>query len=225
MLNPERTIADTVLDHSECAQVFQRHRIDFCCRGHLSIETAAREKGLALDALLAELSQAIASRRGEPPADLRDLPTPHLLEHIVGEHHEYLRKALPFVLALATKVGRVHGEHNPKLRDLAVVVEELNEALLPHLDAEELRLFPALTASEPDRVALSEEFDSMTEEHLAVAKLLERTRAATDDFSVPAWACNSYRTLFSELEQLEGDVFTHVHLENHVLKPRFTSAA
>jgi len=53
--------------------------------------------------------------------------------------------------------------------------------------------------------------------------LLERVRAAGDDFTLPPWACNSYRALFSELAQLEGDVFTHVHLENHVLRPRFSA--
>ena len=30
-------------------------------------------------------------------------------------------------------------------------------------------------------------------------------------------------TLFAELEVLEGDVLTHVHLENHVLMPRFAA--
>jgi len=47
-------------------------------------------------------------------------------------------------------------------------------------------------------------------------------RVASDDFALPDWACNSYRTLFSELQQMESDVFTHVHLENHVLQPRFS---
>jgi len=62
----------------------------------------------------------------------------------------------------------------------------------------------------------------MFDEHLAVAKLLEMIRVASDDFALPDWACNSYRTLFSELQQMESDVFTHVHLENHVLQPRFS---
>ena len=41
----------------------------------------------------------------------------------------------------------------------------------------------------------------MQVEHLAVAKLLERIRAASDEFTLPEWACNSYNTLFSELKQ------------------------
>lgn len=225
MLDRSQTVANLVLEHSECAATFKRHRIDFCCRGDLSIEAAATERGVDVDALLRELGDAIAARRGDRGQDPRELSTPRLIAHIISKHHEYLRQALPFVKALAAKVGRVHGDHNPKLRDLDAAVGALVEALLPHLDDEEEALFPALTAAEQDRAAAAKLFDAMVAEHLAVAKLLEQIRAASDDFTFPDWACNSYRTLFAELRQLEGDVFTHVHLENHVLKPRFVAPA
>lgn len=225
MLNQHQTVANVVLDHSECAEVFQRYRIDFCCRGDMTIEAAAKQKGLGTGALVEELSRAIAERRGERPSDPRELSTPRLVAHIVSKHHEYLRRTLPFVRALATKVSGVHGEHNPKLRELAAVVNELGTTLLPHLDAEEQNLFPALSVKEMDHALVAKELDSMVEEHHVVAELLERARAAADDFSVPEWGCNSYRTLFSELKQLERDVFAHVHLENHVLRPRFASGA
>lgn len=224
MLDRQTTVANVVLDHSECAQVFQRHRIDFCCKGGLTLEDAARSKGVALDALLTELERAIAERRGDAPADPRALSTPRLVAHIVSRHHEYLRRVLPFARALAEKVGRVHGDHNPKLRELHVAVEALVSSLLSHLDEEENVLFPSLVAAKSDAPATPEvatQLSAMTREHLEVATLLERIRAAADDFTLPPWACNSYRTLFSELEQVERDVFTHVHLENHVLAPRF----
>ena len=222
-LNRQQPVASVVLDHSECAQVFQRHRIDFCCQGDQSIEAAATAKKVDVDALLAELSRAITERRGDRQDDPRELTTPRLVAYIVSKHHEYLRKALPFVQTLATKVSRVHGDHNPKLRHLEAAVQEISAALLPHLDDEEQSLFPALMSKEPDQTSIARQLASMQDEHLAVAKLLERIRAASDEFTLPEWACNSYNTLFSELQQLESDVFTHVHLENHVLKPRFAA--
>ena len=223
ILNRQQPVASVVLDHSECAQVFQRHRIDFCCQGEQSIEAAANARKVDVDALLAELSRAIADRRGDRQDDPRELSTPRLVAYIVSKHHEYLRKVLPFVQTLATKVSRVHGDHNQKLRHLEAAVQEISSALLPHLDDEEQSLFPALTAKEPDRAAIASQLKSMQDEHLAVARLLERIRAASDEFTLPEWACNSYNTLFSELKQLESDVFTHVHLENHVLTPRFAA--
>jgi len=224
MLDRQQSVASVVLDHSECAAVFQQHRIDFCCGGQKSVEKAASDKGVDVDALLGELTRAIADRRGERPSDPRSLSTAKLLTHIVATHHRYLREALPFVTALSEKVGRVHGDHNPKLRELAVAVTVLSDALLRHLDDEERTLFPALISGNLDVEAERDIFVPMIDEHLAVARMLERVRAASDDFKQPDWACNSYRTLFAELQQLEDDVFKHVHLENNVLRPRFANS-
>ena len=54
-----------------------------------------------------------------------------------------------------------------------------------------------------------------------VVTTLNTLAELTDDFQAPEWACGSYRTLFAELRHLHGDILRHVHLENHVLAPRF----
>ena len=73
MLEPQQSVADVVLDHSECAEVFQRHRIDFCCRGHLSLAAAASEKTVAVAALVAELErhhiERVLARCGGSPSE------------------------------------------------------------------------------------------------------------------------------------------------------------
>lgn len=138
------------------------------------------------------------------------------------KHHEYLRKTLPFVVPLAAKVARVHGEHNPRLRALREVVGALESELLPHLDHEEQQLFPLLLDAHSPRSTVQTELERMRTEHLNVGELLGRLRSESDEFTLPEWACTSYRTLFAELKQLELDVLRHVHLENHVLGPRFT---
>lgn len=224
MINPQQTVADLVLDHSECAAVFQRHHIDFCCKGDRSIEAASKQAGINTAALLEELSHAITERSGQG-TDARALSTPALIEHIVEKHHGYLRAALPFVSALATKVSRVHGSHNPRLQTLEEIVHELADVLRAHLDEEEEVLFPALQhGTESEMKLIAHGLESMHDEHLAVGAALTRLRRVADNYIPPDWACNSYRTLFSELAQLESDIFTHVHLENHVLMPRFASA-
>jgi len=65
------------------------------------------------------------------------------------------------------------------------------------------------------------ELGQMLEEHLAVGDLLAELRGLTDGFTTPEWGCNTYRVLMSELDALEADILRHVHLENHVLAPRF----
>ncbi len=225
MVSAQDKVADIVISHSECAPVFQKHKIDFCCNGGVSLEEAAKKRGVDVALLISELQGAISQREGGPAGDARDLSTTALIATIIANHHEYLRKILPFLVPLAAKVGNVHGDHDPKLKDLARVVKELSDAMIPHLDKEERTLFPALMTGKPDPRIIKDELDAMVKEHLEVAALLELIHKATDDYTLPDWACNSYRTLFAELESMESDILRHVHLENHVLMPRFTEAA
>jgi regulator of cell morphogenesis and NO signaling len=224
VLERSATVAQIVLDHPECARIFREHRIDFCCRGQMTVAEACAGSGQDAAALIDELERAIGER-SRKDVDPRGLATPELVQLIVARHHEYLRKALPFVEQLARKVARVHGRHDARLAPLADVVTELGETLLEHIDDEEASLFPALLAGAPDRTWVEGELRAMNDEHLRVGDLLSRIRTLAGDFALaPEWACASYRTLMRELEEIESDTFTHVHHENHVLVPRFASA-
>ena len=63
----------------------------------------------------------------------------------------------------------------------------------------------------------------MFEEHVAVGRLLTAIHDLSGGFSTPEWGCKTYRVLMHELKALEADVLRHVHLENHVLAPRFSA--
>lgn len=218
-LSPSATVATVVLDHSECAEVFARNRIDFCCRGGLTLEEAAASQQLPLATLIGQLDAAIDRRKGKPLVDLRAASAAQLCAHIMVHLHEPLAKGLPVVRTLATKVGRVHGAHNPKLVELATAVVELDDTLTPHLEVEVSTIFPELT----DDLRAPRVAELLMREHEVVLELLSRIRTLSDDFTLPDWACTSYRTLFSELKQLEALVFARLHLENNVLLPRLAS--
>jgi regulator of cell morphogenesis and NO signaling len=215
------TVAQIVLDNPPSARVFERHRIDYCCAGNETLEAACAERGLNLDAVRAELNEAKRDRPGAPHDDPRSMSTRALLARIVGKHHGYLRRTLPMIRSLAAKVARVHGDRAPDLTDLAAAVEDLADLLAFHVDHEEQSLFPALANGQNSTVDLYQ----MLEEHRLVAGLLDRIFEASDGFRVPSWGCTSYRALTSELKVLDADVRQHIHLENHVLIPRFIRRA
>jgi regulator of cell morphogenesis and NO signaling len=217
------SLAQIVLAHPATALVFQRHGLDFCCRGETLLGDACQTRGLDVTAVIAELDRTVADR-APTDADPRALSTPELIGYVVDRHHRYLRGTLPGLRPLADKVARVHGPHNPKLVPLAATFHAIADALLPHLDQEEQVLFPALTSAAPDAAVVDRELRSMHEDHLAVGTKLGELRELSDGFSTPEWGCTSYRTLMAELEALEIDVLRHVHLENHVLMPRFAAA-
>jgi regulator of cell morphogenesis and NO signaling len=223
-LNRSATVAEIVTEYSAAARVFQKHRIDFCCHGGVTVSEACRERPLDPEVVFAELEAALADRGGATAEDPRMLSTAALIARIVERHHGYLRRQLPFLDPLLAKIVRVHGDRNPKLAELHAVFRELVDAIEPHLDQEEEILFPALVAVPPDLQLVRRELEGMHVDHIAVGALLARVRSAADGFVTPEWGCNTYRVVMNELEALEGDVLRHVHLENHVLMPRFVES-
>ena len=147
MLDPHTPVATLVLDHAECAAVFARHRIDYCCKGQVPLAHACRDRGLDVDAVISELETAIARRQPrETEVDPRTLPTRTVIAKLIAPHHQYLHRTMPYLEVLARKVARVHGDREPSLRDVATRVEAFVETMNAHLADEEARLFPALIA-------------------------------------------------------------------------------
>lgn len=217
----DQTVAEIVARFPASARVFQAHRIDFCCKGDQTLAAAAGPAGEP--ELLAEIEAAIRAPAAAAEGPATDLPTPALVGRILDRHHGYLRRALPAIGPVLEKVAAVHGDREPRLAPLLATFLELEAAVLPHLDEEEQVLFPLLLSRAPDRDRVAEALGRMREDHLGVGAALERIRALTDDFTAPEWSCRSYRLAMAELEDLETDLLRHVHLENHVLMPRFVA--
>jgi regulator of cell morphogenesis and NO signaling len=225
MLDSSLPVATLVLDHSECAPVLARHRIDYCCKGTRPLAEACRELGLDLPGIVTELETAIARRGRDAQAalDPRTLSTHALIVQVIAPHHQYLHRTMPFLVTLAAKVARVHGDREPSLQQVSRIVGRIVDTLVPHLAEEEAVLFPALINGRSADVAPM--LLAMRGEHEVVGELLWQLRSAADNYVAPDWGCNSYRTLMKELEVLEDDTLTHVHIENHVLLPRFVASA
>jgi regulator of cell morphogenesis and NO signaling len=223
-LSSTDTLAAIVARHPASARVFQSHRLDFCCHGDVTLAEALRDRPEKAEAILGEVEEAIRSLDREVAADdVTALSVPALVSRIIERHHAYLRRALPAIQPLLAKVASVHGEHNPKLREVAAAFAQLRAAIEPHLDEEEQVLFPLLMSRAPDGAVAAEALGRMVADHLEVGQLIGHLREQTDDYSTPEWGCRSYRLLMSELEDLETDLLRHVHVENHVLMPRFVS--
>ncbi|SRR6266567_1625378 len=220
-LDRSATVAQIVTEHALAGRIFQKYGIDYCCHGNVTLPQACQGLRVKPEELFAEVEAALAAAPPASDEDARSASTPALLARIVDRHHGYLRRALPAIAPIAAKVAKVHGPHDPRLREVEAAFGALAAALLPHLDEEEEVLFPALMSRSPDATLVVGELEKMLTDHLAVGDLLALLRALTDGFATPEWGCNTYRVLMAELGGLEADILAHVHLENHVLMPRF----
>src|SRR5690349_15852800 len=184
------TLGSIVLDHPACAPILQGLRIDFCCKGELTLSAACRLRGLDAAEVAERLQRAIAAE-SPPSEDPRRMSTPELVAHIVSRHHEFLRTALPFLGQLAAKVARVHGAHNPKLVELERVFVQLRDILDEHLDAEEDVLFRLASQPAPEAGEGGLALAGAQREHQELRAVLHRVRELADDFVAPEWACRS----------------------------------
>jgi regulator of cell morphogenesis and NO signaling len=218
-------VADIAAHHPRSIDVFERHGIDFCCGGRRSLGEACRERGAAVEAVANEIAAAAAR---EVPEDrvFTDAPLGTLVDHIVSRYHAPLREDLERLGRMADKVAEVHAARHPELSELARVYGGLRDELVPHLGAEEERVFPALRRLvEPGTGAaeVQSALHGLEEDHDRAGVALARLRALSRGFAVPDDACTTYRALYEGLARFERELHEHVHLENNVLFPRVVS--
>jgi regulator of cell morphogenesis and NO signaling len=226
----ETTIRDIVAEDFRAAAVFQRYGLDFCCGGARSVLDACREKGLDAAAVLTDLQATCgAEASGTPRFATWDIPT--LINYIVGNHHAYVRRAIPTLLAYTEKIAAVHGERHPELGQIARLFAGVADEMTSHMFKEERILFPYIqslhesvqqqrgvppcpfgTVGNPIRM--------MEMEHESAGSAMARIRELSGGYEPPADACTTYRVSLEELKAFEDDLHAHVHLENNILFPR-----
>jgi regulator of cell morphogenesis and NO signaling len=215
----DQPLGDLARDIPGATRVFNEHGLDFCCGGHVSLRAAATIKDFDPDVIAARLQQVIAAAT---PAD-RDwnAATPvELVEHIVSRYHDIHREQLPELVRLARRVETVHGEKPECPRGLAELLERIQEEMENHMQKEEQVLFPlfarGLGAMATGPIAV------MRMEHDQHGENLQQMATLTNDITLPAEACNTWRALYLGLRTLREDLMEHIHLENNIL---FTKAA
>ena len=198
-------------------RVFARHGIDFCCGGGVSLETACTTRGLAVDAVLAELHAELREAPTDAPT-WEGAPLPALLDHILQTYHRPLDEELPRIEAMARKVHRVHGDKDPeRLGQMLATFLALKADLDQHMQKEEQILFPMIRSGQGAMAAGP--IGVMEHEHDDVGNMLRTLRSVTDDYTPPDGACNTWRALWHALADLERSLHEHIHLENNILFP------
>lgn len=230
-INMTKTVRELTLEIRGATRVFEKAGIDYCCGGGKPFQEACAAAGVSTDEVVRSLEQA-----GEPSALVADAtqwqtePLSKLAAYIVGKHHVFTRDELARLDALLSKVCSVHGQNHPELFRIQSLFQDLNRDLIPHMQKEEMVLFPYLeqmeTAAREGRPAPVPFFGTvqnpirmMMMEHETAGEILKQIRQISGGFSVPKDGCISYETLYNALDALEQDLHQHIHLENNILFP------
>lgn len=217
-----RSVTELLQEAPARARVFERFAIDYGCASGLTLAEACRQQRLDPESVAA----CLATAQPEAETPFTRLRLSALTEEIVARHHVYARESGERIQPLLDKVARVHGGKEPRLRELWCVFQQLHAELLMHMLKEERVLFPYCRQLEaatedvnlPDG-SVAMPIRMMEAEHLRTERQMAQLRTLTDDFTPPAWACNSLRVLYHELQHYSADLETHMHLENNLLFP------
>lgn len=216
-LSLDITVAAIAAELPGAADLFRRSAINFCCGGNVPLRAAAERAGLSPADLLGEL-EALERAAG------RDAPeeTEPLIDHLVSRYHETHRRELAFLIPLAQKVERVHGDHPVAPSGLAAALIALGDELEGHMMNEEQILFPMMRQGQGGRI--SQPIAQMRREHDDAARLLRDIEHAAHGMALPAGACGSWTALYTGLRKFVDDLVAHMHIENTILFPRFEAS-
>ena len=212
----QTSLATIATRFAGASRVFQRHHLDFCCRGHETVASACAARSLDAEALLAELDSELRPTNESEDWETRSITD--LLDHLETHYHAGHRRELPRLAAMAQKVETVHAERASCPRGLAIHLRSCCEDLERHMQKEEQILFPMLRAGHGSHAAGPVQV--MEQEHQEHGANLLRLRQLAHDFVPPTGACATWRALYLGLEEFERELMQHIHLENHVLFPR-----
>jgi regulator of cell morphogenesis and NO signaling len=226
-ITTETTVAAIVRAAPSRSRLLDRLGIDYCCGGKKSLAEACRRKGLDAATVVALLNALEAGAADGDDINPETLTLSALCDHIERVHHDYLRQELPRIDFMTRKVASVHGDHEPRLREIRMIFEHFATAMIAHTEDEEQRVFPAIRRLEQttgnaktEATPLRATLEKLESEHDRAGAALERFHDLTDDFSPPEWACNTFRALYDALKNLDRETHQHVHKENNVLFPR-----
>jgi regulator of cell morphogenesis and NO signaling len=224
-----KTVAETVSENIKTAHIFKKHGIDFCCGGGISIKMACEKNNVSLETVITELN-AVDSNVNYMN-DYNKWSLDFLIDFIVNTHHAYVEENITLLKQYGARVAKVHGHHYTELLEIEKLIFEISDELTVHMKKEELILFPFVkklvnaksnnTSVEiPHFGTVDNPIKMMEIEHDDAGEAFRRINELTNGYQAPDGACNTFKALYSKLEEFEDNLHQHVHLENNILFPK-----
>ena len=223
-----KTLAQIVTNNYKAASIFEKHHLDFCCKGKRTLEQACSESDIKIEEVIEQLEKA--GDINDSKTNYNELSLAQLSEHIVSTHHNYVKNEMPALLGYLQKVASKHGDRHPEMNKVFQIFVAVKEEMEFHMQKEEMVLFPRIKdienqIQEGKKVVINSSYlqspiNMMEQEHDHAGSMLAEISNLTNNYNPPADACTTYQLSFASLQAFELDLHHHVHLENNILFPK-----
>lgn len=225
-INTKTSVGEIVKANFKTAQLFDKHGIDFCCGGGISLGDACEKSKVDVGNFIPELEAVV--QQSDPDSKYIDgLELNELSDYIVKRHHAYVGDTIPFLQQKLQKLCDAHGGNHPELHEIKELFEGAAGDLTGHMKKEELILFPHIHNMVKFKKGQSDAGNAlgnvsaiigvMLAEHETEGKRFEKIADLTSNYTCPADGCSTYRVTYQTLKDFEQDLHRHIHLENNIL--------
>lgn len=228
-ISKDTIVGELVTQDYRAAQVFKNVGIDFCCNGNISLEAACAKNNISTDYVITSLNK-IAGQKSDGGIDYNSWPLDLLADYIEKKHHRYVTEKIKEIIPYLDKITNVHGDRHPELSEVNKLFKESAGELAAHMKKEELILFPhirKMVQAQQTGTQVQAHFGSvqnpikmMMHEHDTEGERFRKIASLTDNYTVPADGCNTYRVTLALMKEFEDDLHLHIHLENNILFPK-----
>lgn len=123
---------------------------------------------------------------------------------------------------MLNRIAVKHGQAKPKLVQLRNLFARFMVDMIEHMDNEEHCVFSAARKLDQGIIEHHDRdgrdpIQAMMEEHDEGGMTLLKMRELTDGYTAPSDACETFKQMMHDLEQLEHDMHEHVYKENCIL--------
>ncbi|KFF05987.1 iron-sulfur cluster repair di-iron protein [Flavobacterium reichenbachii] len=225
-----KAIGSFVAQDFRTAAVFSKYKIDFCCKGNLTVEEVCKRQDIDPDVLLQKVNDVLQSENGGA-VDFNSWPLDLLADYIEKTHHRYVEEKIPVLIQFLDKLCKVHGASHPELFKINELFTSCAGELSQHMKKEELVLFPFVNRmvktkdsdgilNQPSFGTVSNPIAMMMHEHDTEGERFREIAKLTNEYTAPSDACTTYKVTYAMLQEFEQDLHKHIHLENNILFPK-----
>ncbi len=225
-LNKLSLVGEVVKNNIRTAQIFNRNRIDYSCRGGISINEACDLSDIDADVLIEELERVF--HHSDPDTQyINSLELDELYNYIITKHHVYVVATIPFLKEKIDYLCRVYGNRHQELYEIKDVFMIGAQSLSMHLIKEEQMLFKYIqhlvdyqngdTNVKPDGGKANNMIVDLTINHTTEGDYFSQIASLTSNYTCPFNSCDNYRITYQTLNEFEKDLQRHIHLENNIL--------
>ncbi|MCK4561985.1 MAG: DUF542 domain-containing protein [Flavobacteriaceae bacterium] len=228
-ITKEKTVAEIVTENMGADHVFSKYKIDFCCGGNLALGAVCEENNIDFDNIKKEIEAIKNIITNDSNFD--NLNIEALIDYVQNNYHTYFTESIPVLLQLTSKVAQVHGEQHKEVVAVNSTFIKFSNLLIEQLETNLNDVFPSIKkiitsdkeqieTSSPNWINLKEAIQNIEKLHIKEGDFFKEIRQLTSNYTTPVNACNTYISLYRNLQKLEQKLHKYIHFEINILFPK-----